>query len=197
MNLMDGLQLIAKYKLPHPAWQFVRQGRELKNLSKLSASVGWSVRTVAVQGAPFKDIYANKLLKSRVALTVDKFQRQLGGRGWLAVYPSWHWHKCGTLLIESKQIVLEAVKGEINDLTRRGRVDSQYIFKKGQFVLVAGDKCLLTRKELEQIKKPTKVLPRGSYYLEWVITAGHKFMFYYANSLAAEGKILLAKYGGE
>lgn len=194
---MDGLQLIAKYKLPRPAWQFVRHGKELKNLSKLSASVGWSVRTVAVQGAPFKDIYANRLIKSQVALTVDKFQRQLKGRGWLVVYPSWRWYKCGTLLIESKQIVLEAVKGEINDLTRRGRVDSQYIFKKSQFVLMAGDKRLLSRRDLEQIKKPLKVLPRGSYYLEWVITTDRKFMFYYANSLAAESKNLLAKYGGE
>lgn len=197
MNLMDGLQLITKCKLPHPDWQFVRYGKELKNLDKISAPVGWTVRTVAVQGAPFKDIYANRLIKSEVALTVDKFERKLKGRGWLVVYPSWNWSKCGTLLIEPRQMVIEAVKGEIDDLTRRGRVDSQYIFKKGKLVSETGDKSLLTRKDLEQIKKPIKVLPGGSYYLEWAITTNHGFIFYYANGLAAESKILLAKYSGQ
>lgn len=194
---MAGLKLIAKYKLPHPDWQFVRRGNELKNLNKASAPVGWTVRTVAVQGAPFKDIYVNRLIKSKVAVTVDQFQRKLRGRGWLAVYPSWNWCKCGTLLIETRQVVIEAVKGEINDLTRRGRVDSRYIFKKGKLVLAVGDKKLLTKKDLEQIKKPIKVLPRGSYYLEWVITTNHKFIFYYANGLAAEGRVLLDKYSGQ
>ncbi|MBI5466313.1 MAG: hypothetical protein HY974_03425 [Candidatus Kerfeldbacteria bacterium] len=82
MTFYEGLKLIAKLKLPHPTCQFVSLGRELKDLPRISAYAGWTIRTAEVRGAAYKNLYANWLPRRQVLATVDKFQRRLRGQSY-------------------------------------------------------------------------------------------------------------------
>jgi len=196
MNFYQGLKLIDRLKLPHPTWQFVRQGSKLNDLARIPAYAGWTIRTAAVAGAAYQNLYVNWLARTKVAATVDKFQRKLRGRGIFVVYPSWRWRKGGAVLVEPHQLVIEAVKGAVVDLARHGRVDVRYVIKRGRVVTVDGQSQLISQTELAKIKQPAKLLPRGSYYLEWGVSTRGQFIFYRLTDLATEGRALLKKYGG-
>ncbi len=196
MTFYDGLKLIDKLKLPHPDWQFVRQGSQLKRLARIPAYAGWTIRTAAVRGAAYQNLYVNWLARARVVAAVDKFQRRLRGRGIFVVYPSWRWRKGGAVLVEPDQMVIEAVKGAVVDLARHGRVDVRYVIRRGRVVTVDGQRRFLTIAELAEIKQPARLLPRGSYYLEWGVSTRGQFIFYRLTDLATEGRALLKKYGG-
>ncbi len=194
MKLHQGLLKIDKLGLPHPEWQFVKYGKDLSNLKKISAYAGWTIRTMAVTGGQYKNIYANWLPRSQVIKKVDDFQKQLKGRGLFVVYPSWRWSVGGTLLIEKNQQTIEATKGSIVDLTRRGINECCYIFKKGKVESITGKK-MLTKKLLNNLRPAIVGLNRGNYYLEWAVSTQGKFIFYRLNDLKSEAKLLLSKYG--
>ena len=195
MTFYDGLKLIAKLKLPHPTWQFVRQSSELKRLPRMSAYAGWTIRTAEVRGASYQNLYANWLPRRQVAARVDRFQRQLRGRGLFVVYPSWRWRKGGAVIVEPGQVVIEAVLGAVVDLARHGRLDTQYIYRRGRLVSVIGEPKVLSRLDLKRLLAAAKKLRGRSYYFEWAVSTRGKFIIYRLRDLASEGQALLAKYG--
>lgn len=194
MTFYDGLKLIQRLQLPHPTWQFVRQGRELKNLERISAYAGWTIRTAEVRGAAYKNLYVNWLPRAQVAPMVDKFQRQLRGQGVFVLYPSWKWRKGGAVIVEPKQVMIEAVRGAIVDLARHGRVDVRYIYQRGKLVSVEGKRNFLNSRDLKHLLAAAKKLKSNSYYFEWAVSTQGKFIIYRLRDLASEGKALLAKY---
>jgi len=181
--------------MPHPTWQFVRQGSELKRLERISAYAGWTIRTAEVSGAVYKNLYVNWLPRTQVAATVDKFHRRLRDRGLFVVYPSWHWRKGGVVIVEPGQVVIEAVQGAVVDLARHGRVDAQYIYRRGRLVSVVGERRVLSSRDLKHLLSAAGKLKGDSYYFEWGISTRGKFIIYRLRDLASEGRALLQKYG--
>jgi hypothetical protein len=195
MTFYDGLKLIQRLKLPHPTWQFVRYGRELKRLAKISAYAGWTIRTAEVRQAAYKNLYVNWLPRGQVSATVDKFQRQLNGRATFIVYPSWRWRKGGAVIVEAGQMVIEATRGAIVDLARQGKVQAQYIYKRRRLISAEGERDILTPRDLKHLLSAADKLKGDSYYFEWGVSTRGKFIIYRLRDLAAEAKALIAKYG--
>lgn len=194
MTFLEGLQLIDYFDLPHPAWQFVRKGSELSNINKISAYAGWTIRTAAVFRGKYKNLYVNWLTAKEVTTKIDKFQKELKGKGLFVVYPSWHWLKGGTMIKEPGRIIIEAIAGAVVDLARHGKVEADYFYSHGKLIIQHDDKNIISKKELNYLLRAARLLRSGSYYLEWAVSTKGKFIFYRLRDLASEAKDLVAKY---
>ncbi|MDD5040003.1 MAG: hypothetical protein PHY34_02530 [Patescibacteria group bacterium] len=195
MTILHGLQLIDRAKLPHPEWEFVRTSRDLEKFFGIKDYVGWTIRTVAVTKGAWKNVYTNWLPKNQVPSTIDKFQKQLGGRALFVVYPSWKWKRAGTLLIEKHRAVIETVKGAVVDLMRHGKVDAAYYYDaKLRLASTVGDRATLTPGQRTTVLQAVRKLALKNVILEWGITTQDKFIFYRIEGIREAGRLLLKKY---
>ncbi|MBU0598133.1 hypothetical protein KKF61_04010 [Patescibacteria group bacterium] len=193
MTIYKGLKTIDKNGLPHPTWQFVSSAKEIKNLARIKDYVGWTIRTVKVNG-PWVNHYANCVVKKDVPTTVDKLQVRHKNKALFVIYPSWKWKKGGTVLIEKNRVIIEARRGAIEDLMRYGNVEVSYIFQQGKLLHTAGDEKLLTHSELRKILKAQKKLSMKNVILEWGITTQGKFIFYRIEDIKEAARLLIKKY---
>lgn len=194
MTILQGLKIIDRAGLPHPEWEFVRSSKDLKNFPNIKDYVGWTIRTVEVKNAPWKNLYVNWLSKSKVPAKVDELQKKQKGKALFVTYPSWKWRKGGTVLIEKDRVVIEVVKGAIVDLMRHGKVDASYFYQKGKLVDTTGNAKLLTPTERTKILQASKKIKKKDIILEWGITTQEKFIFYRIEDIHEAAKLLLKKY---
>jgi len=194
MTILQGLRIIDQAGLPHPEWEFVRNSKDLKKFPKIKDYAGWTIRTVEVKNGPWKNLYANWLPKKKVLPRIDELQKEQRGRALFVVYPSWKWKKGGTILIEKDRVVTEAVKGQIEDLMRRGRVDASYFYRKGRLMHATGNKSFLTASEKRKILQASRKLKLKDVILEWGVTTQDKFIFYRIENIREAAKLLLEKY---
>ncbi|MBU1038911.1 hypothetical protein KKC17_01600 [Patescibacteria group bacterium] len=198
MDLYQGLRQIEDLGLPHPIWRFVSVKEDLRDLSKISAYAGWTIRTIKVSKGVYKNYYANWLNIISLNKSLVAFQRKLKGQGLFIIYPSWRWRKGGTLLVDEQGATVEAVKGEIVALARQGQVMARYYCKKNKKLKLVYGKNILNSQEKKYLNKAiasVELLPNQGYYGEWAVSTKGKFMFYRLNDLVSEGQYLLKKYG--
>ena len=170
MTILQGLKIIDKAGLPHPEWEFVRSSQDLKDFPNIKDYVGWTIRTVEVKNAPWKNLYVNWLSKKQVPAKIDALQKKHRGKALFVTYPSWKWQKGGTILIEKDRVVIEAVKGAIVDLMRHGKVDASYFYQKGKLIDTTGNSKLLTPAERITILQASKKIKKKYISQEWGIT---------------------------
>ena len=194
MTILQGLKIIDRAGLPHPEWEFVRSSQDLKNLSNVKDYVGWTIRTVEVKNALWKNLYVNWLSKKQVPSKVDELQKKQKGKALFVTYPSWKWRKGGTILIEKTRVVIEAKRGSIVDLMRHGKVEASYYYQKGELVDTIGNSTLLTPAERTEILQASKKIKKKDIILEWGITTQGKFIFYRIEDIHEAAKLLLKKY---
>lgn len=192
MTIYQGLKIIAKTGLPHPEWEFVRSSKDLKNFYKVKDYVGWTIRTVNVKNAKWKNLYVNWLAKSKVPAKVDELQKKQRGKAMFVVYPSWKWKVGGTILLEPNREVIEGVRGGVVDLMRYGKVDASITYKNKKIVAKTGNQNLFADNK-RQILLARKIR-RSNIILEWGITTQNKFIFYRIEDIKEAGKLLLEKY---
>lgn len=195
MTILGGLKLIDRYKLPHPEWEFVKSSKELKKFYKIKDYVGWTIRTVSVANGPWKNLYVNWLAKKKVPAKIDEFQRQYKGKALFVVYPSWRWKKGGTILKEKGRTIIEAVKGEVVNLMRKGKINASYSYVGNRLREFTGQKSFLSHKELKKIRLAAGQLKMQGVILEWAISSQNKFIIYRLEKIQEAAKLLLNKYG--
>lgn len=195
MTILQGLKLIDKYKLPHPDWEFVETAKDLKKFYKINDYVGWTIRTVSVKKGPWKNLYANWLPKKQLPAKVDELQKKQKGRALFVVYPSWKWIKGGTILKEKGKTIIEAVKGEIVNLMRKGKINVSYIYNGNHLVDFTGQKNFLSHLELRKIRRAAGQLKIEGVILEWAISTQNKLIIYRLEKIQEAAKLLLKKYG--
>ncbi|MFH1366573.1 MAG: hypothetical protein ABIH38_01110 [Patescibacteria group bacterium] len=197
MTILQGLKLIEKYKLPHPEWEFVRTLKGLKKFYSVKDYVGWTIRTVAVEKGSWRNLYVNWLPKKQVPAKVDELQRKQKGKALFVVYPSWRWKKGGTILKEKGRTIIEAVKGEIVNLMRKGKINSSYVYNGNRLREFSGQKNFLGQTELRKIREAAGQIKMKGVILEWAITTQNKFTIYRLEKIREASKLLLKKYGGK
>jgi len=193
MTILQGLKLIDKYNLPHPRWEFVKDSQDLKKFYKIKDYVGWTIRTVEIKNGKWKNLYVNWLAKNKVPEKLDELAGKQKGRALFVVYPSWKWKKGGTVLIEKQRTVIEAVKGEIEKLMRKGILDASYYFKNNKLVNFTEEKDFLSPKIRKSLLKANKI-KKNNIILEWALTTQNKLIFYRAENIKKAGQLLLEKY---
>ncbi len=197
MDLQQGLKLIEQLNLPHPLWRFVKKTTDLSGLNKVPAYAGWTIRTVGVLGQDYKNYYANWLPLKNLPAVLTDFQKELKNKGLFIIYPSWRWRKGGTLLVDKKEFIVEATKGQIVNLARHGRVQARYIGKVNKNLRLVYGQDIINQSERNQLKQAAAAiagLPAGEYYGEWAVATNGRFMFYRFNDLKSEAEHLLKKY---
>jgi len=194
MTILEGLTMIDNAGLPHPEWEFVRSSQDLKKFYDIEDYVGWTIRTVEVSNAPWKNVYANWVAKSDVPATVDALQKEQEGNAVFVVYPSWKWKKGGTVLIEGDQVIIEAVADAVVELMRHGRVDARYVFERGNLIRTDGDNGLLNESDLNHMRMAQKNISMDNIILEWGVTTQGTFIFYRIEDIHEAARLLLEKY---
>ena len=197
MTILQGLKLIDHYNLPHPEWEFVKNSKALKKFYKIKDYVGWTIRTVAVEKGPWRNLYVNWLPKKQVLGKIDEFKRQQKGKALFVVYPSWQWKKGGTILKEKGRTIIEAVKGEIVNLMRKGKINASYIYNCNHLDSFTGQKNFLSFMELRKIQQAASKLNTDRVILEWAISTQNKFIIYRLEKIQEAAKLLMKKYGGK
>ncbi|MBU0613405.1 hypothetical protein KKB10_05350, partial [Patescibacteria group bacterium] len=155
---------------------------------------GWTIRTVKVVGAPWKNLYVNWLPKRQVPAKINELQKKLKGKALFVIYPSWKWKKGGTVLIERNRTVIESARGSIVDLMRYGKVDASYFYEQGKLISSSGKKKLLSPAERKKILQAERKIKEKEIILEWGITTQNKFIFYRIETLKDAAKLLIKKY---
>lgn len=194
MALLKGLQIIDQAGLPHPTWEFVRKSAELKKYKRTKAYVGWTVRTVELKGRPWRSMFVNHINKTEVPTAVDCIQKKQGGGAIIAVYPSWHWRRGGTILIEKPRILVEVTRGHLSNLVRQGRLDVAYQFQSDRLVLTQGDPRLLSINQRQALARAIKQIKQDNIVLEWSISTQNKLIFFRLDKIKMLSKLLLEKY---
>lgn len=194
MTILEGLTMIDNARLPHPEWEFVRSSHDLKKFYDTEDYVGWTIRTVEVENAPWKNVYANWVAKIDIPAKVDELQKEQKGNAVFVVYPSWKWNKGGTVLIEGDQVIIEAVADAVVELMRHGRVDVRYVFEGNELKQVDGNKDLLNDIDIQNILMAKKHISVDNIILEWGVTTQNKFIFYRIEDIREAARLLLEKY---
>jgi len=194
MDIYQGLNKIEKAGLPHPEWEFVESSKDLNKYYNIRDYCGWTIRTVKVVGAPWKNLYVNWLPKRQVPAKINELQKKLKGKALFVIYPSWKWKKGGTVLIERNRTVIESARGSIVDLMRYGKVDASYFYEQGKLISSSGKKKLLSPAERKKILQAERKIKEKEIILEWGITTQNKFIFYRIETLKDAAKLLIKKY---
>jgi len=196
MNLYENFKLLERWGLPHPCWEFVKSSKELKKFKRLKDYCGWTVKVLFTKDNVFRQpLYVNWLPKNKVPFQVDAFARQAKKDFVIIVYPSWKLIKTGTLLIERQRLVVEACKGHIYELMRKGNCQLRLIYDKdGKLQECWGNGKFLSPQERRKILAAALRLKRSGIILEWAVSQRKEFIVYKLENLKQAGKLLLAKY---
>ncbi|MBT3689821.1 hypothetical protein HOE31_00130 [bacterium] len=198
MNLYHNIRLIDELGIPHPKWEFVRSSKELKKFHTTKDYCGWTIRVAFFKDNDFrKPIYDNWVPKNKVLKKVDEFAELAQNDYFIVVYPSWKFNKSGTLLIDDDQYIIEAHAGSVQDLMRKGNVDTSLVFNREMKLIddSIGNPDFLTKKEIKNILKATDIINKPTM-LEWAIGQQNEFNFNKLEDLKVAGKMLVKKYEG-
>jgi len=140
-------------------------------------------------------IYVNWLSKKQVSKKIDQFAKIAKKDFKIAVYPSWKLFKSGTLLIDSNQIIIEACKGHVSNLIRRGNTKLSLIYGKNKKLLESvGESKFLSSALRRKILSAVNKVKRENIILEWAIDQNQEFIFYKLEDLKEAARSLIKKY---
>jgi len=198
ISLTKSLLKLHELQIPHPRWEFVQSPEELKRYYNLRDYCGWTIRSLleAKEHPDGKPFHVNWVYKPDVPRRIEEFRQSLDGKGWFVVYPSWKWNAGGTLLLDNKQLVIEAVKGAIYNLLKGVRRDVTLIHDREskQTLFTKGEKELVPIEVKTKLFETADKLRDDNYILEWAITTENKLIFYNLELLKDAQKRLLDKY---
>ena len=195
MTILQGLRLIERYGLPHPEWQFVRYSEELK-IGRMRDYVGWTIRTVALikSKKKWKNVFVNWIPKREVPARLDALQKQQEGEAIFVVYPSWTWKKAGAIMSEGMRVTIEGVYGSINDLSRKGKVHSQFLYHRHELQHKYGDQSFFAPEEKRVMRHACAQLMGKDLIAEFAVTTKNKLIFFRLEQLHEAARLLIEKY---
>ena len=145
MNKLLGFYELQKLGLPAVPW------KEFTDGTVLPSDRLWTVRVAVVHGPDWNLPRAVGVPAHEALAFAREVKQRLGANGLVIYYPYFVAVKSGTLLVTRARTVLEAVDGDLWNLTTHGRRDVTLVL--GDEQQVSGDPAFLTPAELEELKR--------------------------------------------
>jgi hypothetical protein len=156
VNKYQGLVLLRELGFPTISWQI------LTNESKFDDKFTWTIRTVKKEGHDYGlPVYLNLNGKEATEISERLLNEQDVERGYLYLYyPYFISTKTGTVLLDATTSILEAVRDNNANLTRRNMLDVSMKYSTKKWHTAYGCTSFFDNLELEALEKQVNLLRR-------------------------------------